>query len=310
MLAIIEEAFDDTIKTFWNMPIVIVCTIIATGVAIFWEWRFGEMPEVSQLKLARSKIREAIEEHDCGPILVRLAWHDAGTYDKTRDKELGWPEGGGATGSIRTKHEIFAAPNAGLQKALSKYLSPIKELCPLVSWADLVQLASATAIESAGGPVINMKYGRCDGNPERPPPSPFGLPDAVAPFGGPPHCEKDPAQHLKVCFVLRNDLLSFVICPPVFCCLLLLMLLLLFVGGICVCCRCRPRNATTIISQWVFGKYGMGDRDIVALSGAHTLGRAFSDRSGAVTQSSEASAGTKYTAKGFTDGTTGFVRLY
>mmetsp|Transcript_5404 Transcript_5404/g.10268 ORF Transcript_5404/g.10268 Transcript_5404/m.10268 type:complete len:273 (-) Transcript_5404:969-1787(-) len=262
MESFLNDSMDQIMQAYWNMPIIIVCTIVALGIAIFYEWQFGEWPQVTQLKLARSKIQEAIEAHDCAPILVRLAWHDSGTYDKNR-AELGWPEAGGAIGSIRTKHELFADPNAGLQKALSKYLSPIKESCPLVSWADLLQLASATAIESSGGPVVPMRYGRLDGVPEDPPASPFGLPDARAPFGGPPECAKDPVKHLK----------------------------------------------------WVFGKYGMGDKDIVALSGAHTLGRAFADRSGTVPQGSScvssggrAAGGTKFTAKGFTDGHTGYTR--
>lgn len=33
---------------------------------------------------------------------------------------------------------------------------------PLVSYADLYQMASAVSIEHAGGPKINMKYGRKD----------------------------------------------------------------------------------------------------------------------------------------------------
>merc|ERR1712060_791705 len=72
-----------------------------------------------------------------------------------------------------------------------------------------------------GGPKIPMRYGRVDGVPQNPAPSPFGLPDAFP---------EKPAEHLR----------------------------------------------------YVFYKYGMDDKDIVALSGAHTVGRAFKDRSGAV----------------------------
>merc|ERR1712151_654964 len=46
----------------------------------------------------------------------------------------------------------------------------------------------------------------------------------------------------------------------------------------------------------VFYKYNMDDKDIVALSGAHTLGRAFKDRSGTVNESS--SDNTAYTKRG------------
>lgn len=252
----LKDLFDYLMKQFWEMPIVMVVTILVMSTAVFWEWMYGEWEIVIQLKLARSLVRKAIAEKDCAPILLRLAWHDAGTYDKARDGVGMWPSAGGAIGSIRTKHELFAPPNAGLQNGLSKYLAPIKEQCPLVSWADLIQLAGATAVEESGGPVITgMRYGRVDGVPKDLAEPPFGLPDAKPPFGGPASTagknNNDPVVHLK----------------------------------------------------WVFGKYGMEDKDIVALSGAHTIGRAFRDRSGAVEESY--SKGTKYTAKGFTNGATG-----
>merc|ERR1712151_367590 len=176
-----------------------------------------------------------LQDISCAPILVRLAWHDSGTYDMGNASKP-WPNAGGAVGSIRTDHEINAGPNAGLKKALTAYLEPIKKEVPGVSWADLIQLASATAIEAAGGPAIPMKYGRVDGNPTDLQPAPFGLPGVCF--------DEDPAKHLR----------------------------------------------------YVFYKYGMDDKDIVALSGAHTLGRAFADRSGTV---KEGSAGpyTKYTDK-------------
>ena len=45
---------------------------------------------------------------------------------------------------------------------MATYLKPIKEKYPLCSWADTIQMASALAIEHAGGPKIDMKYGRVD----------------------------------------------------------------------------------------------------------------------------------------------------
>lgn len=195
-----------------------------------------------QLKKAKELCKELAASRSCAPILVRTAWHDSGTYDKA-NANLPWPDAGGAVGSIITDHEIHAPPNAGLKKAVALYLKPIKDQVPLVSWADLIQMASATAIEVAGGPKINMRYGRLDGVP-KPVPPPFGLPDAKAPFGGPLKNASDPAEHLR----------------------------------------------------YVFYKYGMTDGEIVALSGAHTLGRAFKDRSGTVEEGY--TGGTKYTAKG------------
>ncbi|KAH7421213.1 hypothetical protein KP509_13G046100 [Ceratopteris richardii] len=174
---------------------------------------FASDPE--QLKKAREDIKELIKRTHCNPILIRLGWHDAGTYDKNIEE---WPTRGGANGSLRYDIELKHKANAGLDKALS-LVSPIKEKYPGISWADFFQLASATAIEEAGGPKIPMKYGRVQTEgPENCPPE-GNLPDA-----GPP----SPAEHL------RN----------------------------------------------VFYRMGLSDKDIVALSGAHTLGRSRPERSG------------------------------
>ena len=186
---------------------------------------------------------DLVASNDCAPILVRLAWHDSGTFDNSR-ADMAWPEAGGAIGSITTDYEINAGANAGLQKAFTKYLAPIKKACPAVSWADLIQLASATAIEQTGGPAVDMKYGRVDGVPKSPTEPNFGLPDALPDFGGPLKDPKSAEEHLK----------------------------------------------------YVFYKYGMDDKDIVALSGAHTLGRAFKNRSGTVEEGYD--GGTAYTTGG------------
>lgn len=65
---------------------------------------------------------------------------------------------GGATGSIRFDPEINHGANAGLKTAL-ELLQPVKDKHPEVGWADLIQLASAVAVEAAGemageGPVV------------------------------------------------------------------------------------------------------------------------------------------------------------
>ena len=97
---------------------------------------------------------------NCNPILVRLAWHDSGTYDRTITT---FPKCGGANGSIRFKEELAHGANAGLSKAIN-YLKPFKEKYPSISWADLIQLASVTAIQHAGGPLIPIRFGRVDSN--------------------------------------------------------------------------------------------------------------------------------------------------
>ncbi|KAJ3701750.1 hypothetical protein LUZ61_005455 [Rhynchospora tenuis] len=169
----------------------------------------------AQLKSAKEDIKELLKTKFCHPILVRLGWHDAGTYDKTIQE---WPQRGGANGSLRFEIELKHGANAGLVNAL-KLLQPIKDKYAGITYADLFQLASATAIEEAGGPKIPMKYGRVDvATPEQCPP------EGRLPAAGPP----SPADHLRE----------------------------------------------------VFYRMGLNDKEIVALSGAHTLGRSRPERSG------------------------------
>merc|ERR1712187_980844 len=61
------------------------------------------------LKKAKALCKQLVIDKSCGPILVRLAWHDSGTFDNAK-KSKPWPEAGGATGSILTEHEINAGP--------------------------------------------------------------------------------------------------------------------------------------------------------------------------------------------------------
>ena len=56
------------------------------------------------LSNAQTMIDGIIREKCCGPIFVRLAWHDSGTFDKNVTGE--WPAAGGAVGSIRFEPEI------------------------------------------------------------------------------------------------------------------------------------------------------------------------------------------------------------
>merc|ERR1719183_1138928 len=143
-----------------------------------------------------------IDELNCNPILVRLAWHDSGTYDQRISQ---FPQCGGANGAIRFDPEMNMGANNGLPKARG-YLEEIQKKFPTVSWADLIQMASAIAVEMAGGPKIPMKYGRvtvtgpeqCVGPASREGfPGNAGLPDAKPPFG----CgASNAAQHLRNVF--------------------------------------------------------------------------------------------------------------
>eukprot|EP00971_Amphidinium_carterae_P146327 2900398-Amphidinium_carterae.1 len=112
--------------------------------------------EVVELRKAKAEIKELVDKINCGPILIRLAWHDSGTFDQ---RIAEWPQKGGANGGIRFAPEMSMGANAGLTKAKG-YLEKVNSKYPSISWADLIQLASATAVEAMGGPKIPMKYGR------------------------------------------------------------------------------------------------------------------------------------------------------
>lgn len=142
------------------------------------------------------------------PIMVRLAWHDAGTYN-SKDNT------GGANASIRFKTENSHGANNGLNIAMD-LLAPIKTAYPQISYADLFQLSSVAGIEYSGGPVIPFRMGRPDAVEQLCTPD-GRLPDATKRMG-----------HLRD----------------------------------------------------VFYRMGLSDKDITALSGAHTLGRAHEERSG------------------------------
>ena len=112
-----------------------------------------------ELAEAQKMVDEIIYSKNCGPVMVRLAWHDSGTFDASIKGE--WPAAGGAIASIRFAPELNHGSNAGLAGA-AKLLEPVKKANPGVSYADIYQMASARSIELAGGPKIDMKYGRVD----------------------------------------------------------------------------------------------------------------------------------------------------
>lgn len=202
------------------------------------------MAKVAEYVACRDALKTLVDENNCAPILIRLAWHDSGNYDK---RIVGWPACGGANASILFEPEITYGANAGLAKAVG-LLKPLKEKYKQVGWADLMQMASAVAVEVTGGPVIPLRYGRADASdgsacPERKSRGTAdnaGLPDAKPPFG----CgASDPATHLRA----------------------------------------------------IFNRMGFDDEGIVALSGAHTVGRAFKDRSGTVEAGTDSESANKFT---------------
>ncbi|GLU02451.1 hypothetical protein SLE2022_197010 [Rubroshorea leprosula] len=117
---------------------------------------------------AKRKLRGMIAEKNCAPLMLRIAWHSAGTFDvKTKT--------GGPFGTMKHPAELAHGANNGLDIAV-RLLEPIKAQFPILSYADFYQLAGVVAVEVTGGPEIPFHPGRED----KPEPPPEGrLPDAT-----------------------------------------------------------------------------------------------------------------------------------
>ncbi|GJN91269.1 hypothetical protein Rhopal_004288-T1 [Rhodotorula paludigena] len=159
--------------------------------------------------IAESLEDEKYDDGSYGPVLVRLAWHCSGTYDKNTGN------GGSNGATMRFAPEANHGANAGLEHARN-HLEKIKQRFPEITYSDLWTLAGVVAIQELGGPYVPWRAGRKDGNVEN-----------CTPDGRLPDGDKG-ADHIR----------------------------------------------------HIFYRMGMDDKEIVALSGAHALGRCHTDRSG------------------------------
>ncbi|KAF2300469.1 hypothetical protein GH714_013699 [Hevea brasiliensis] len=93
-------------------------------------------PKVSEeyqkaIDKAKRKLRGFIAEKGCAPLMLRIAWHSAGTYDANTKT-------GGPFGTMRHAAEQAHAANNGLDIAV-RLLEPIKQQFPILSYADFYQ---------------------------------------------------------------------------------------------------------------------------------------------------------------------------
>lgn len=239
-----------------------------------------------QLKQCWKQLVTMIDKTNCNPLLLRLAWSDASTYDCDVDC---WPDCGGVNGSIRFDHELNLPCHTGLSKALSM-LKPIKDSCPEVSWADLIQMGAVASVFLAGGPLIEISYGRLDADEQQ---------VVKLLVQGSHFNEKESGKmtrsESKVSFShgIGNRLNIFNATATC-------NYMKNYVGrSIHLPCPYQPYpdGAPTpdVHIRNIFFRLGLTNRDAVALCGAHTLGRGFRDRSGVTTYTSGNQGATLYT---------------
>lgn len=112
-------------------------------------------PPPFNYKAVVGSIQELLREEKkyYGPKMIRLAFHDAGSYDCKRQ------DGSPNSGSLRLEPECRYAGNKGLHLVLEG-MERVKAAHPSISRPDLWVLGSYVAIEWMGGPAIPFRWGR------------------------------------------------------------------------------------------------------------------------------------------------------
>lgn len=189
---------------------------------------------------------ESWDDGSLAPILIRLAWHASGTFDKVT-KTGGSNNGGRGGATMRFGGERTDPENKGLDLARVKLSSIRQKHGAGLSCSDLWILASYTAIEHTGGPHIDFVPGRTDAAKDASP--------RICPFGDGIHNPSQsrlPSADLSVAKNVPKG------CP-----------------------MWQKEKPTIAGMRGTFKRMGMNDREMVALiCGGHVYGRFHKERSG------------------------------
>jgi L-ascorbate peroxidase len=108
-------------------------------------------------------LEKLIVQKRCGPIMVRLSFHDAAVY---RDSPAAVAPDGRANAAMRflDAGEAKFSANKGLPEVAIPLLSNISDkYCPdFITHADLWALAANVSIRLLGGPDVSTRFGRAD----------------------------------------------------------------------------------------------------------------------------------------------------
>jgi L-ascorbate peroxidase len=247
-----------------------------------------------ELVACKKDVYQLLINTNCSPLMLRLAWSDSASFDKSVKL---WPQCGGANGAIRFEPEYRHEINKGLFKAIC-LLDPIKAKYSNVSWADLIQMVGALAVEVTGGPVIkNMLYGRHDSPDFHQERNTFSCPFKSTNTGSSNAIANDNKSRTRGATMntttagvkdrrrhLHENANNITVSTQL--ALRLPQALPPYSDG-------APVPGIHIRN--VFYRLGFNNKEIVALCGAHTIGRGYSDRTKCTTFSSGPQGATKYT---------------
>lgn len=257
---IVALAYFDELHELVKLAILVLILLI--GILLYIRHiKSKEARLKKQLLQCRNELKTLLENTNAHPLLLRLAWSDAVNYDKTIRI---WPFCGGANGSIRFLTELKDPQNAGLEEAI-ELLTPLKNRYNMISWADLIQMGGALGVELCGGPKLNIFYGRIDVEED--------LRDLTFQEM---HELKEKYASKRLLAIDEDDLRNRYFPQPM---------------------APYPLGEKTPAQHIrnLSNRLGLSDEEIVALCGAHTIGRAFKERSGVCPFYAGEQGATKYT---------------